>query len=279
MNKIAFITDSSSGIGLHEYSDVYVVPMGTRINNKDYTDMVDISSQEFFELLKQYENGATTFQPTPQSFIDTYQKVIDDGYTHVIAIHATSALTGACEQSKSVSRDFDIESTIIDSMTGDYPLRRMVEEGIKAKNNNESYQAIIDKVNDLQNASTLIFYPKNLNQVKNSGRLSRSKALIAGILNIQIIIEFQKGKIVLADKLRTKKKAFNYLINKLKDEITRDNPSKVGVSYTGEHETADSIIKFLKEKFPNKIIEKNPLINVGAVHTGYGTVAIGWINV
>ena len=36
-------------------------------------------------------------------------------------------------------------------MTGDYPLRRMVEEGIKAKNNNESYQAIIDKVNDLQN--------------------------------------------------------------------------------------------------------------------------------
>ncbi|MGT9231342.1 DegV family protein, partial [Enterococcus faecalis] len=58
MNKIAFITDSSSGIGLHEYSDVYVVPMGTRINNKDYTDMVDISSQEFFELLKQYENGA-----------------------------------------------------------------------------------------------------------------------------------------------------------------------------------------------------------------------------
>ncbi|WP_325994649.1 DegV family protein [Staphylococcus pasteuri] len=84
---------------------------------------------------------------------------------------------------------------------------------------------------------------------------------------------------VTLDKLRTKKRAFTYLINKLKDEITRDNPSKVGVSYAGEHETADSIINFLKEKFPNKIIEKHPLINVGAIFTGYGTVSIGWINV
>ncbi|TDM02457.1 DegV family protein [Macrococcus carouselicus] len=277
MEKIAFMTDSASGFGLTEHPDVFVVPMGVIVNDQEYVDYRDIQTHEFYDLLKDYGNGAKTFQPSPQSFHDTYQKIVDNGYTHVIAIHATKELTGTYQSSEMTSREFDIESTVINSNVGDYPLRRMVEEGVRLSEAGESYAAIVTKVKEYAEEPSLIIYPKNLQQLKNSGRVSRSQGIIAGLLNIQLIIEFEDGKLYPIEKIRSKKKALNFIHNKITKEITEDNPSKIGVSYAGEHEEADLMVEWLKDRFPDKTIEKHPLVHVAGVHTGYGTIAIGWI--
>lgn len=277
MGKIAFITDSASGFGMDEHPDVFVVPMGAIVNDKEYVDYIDIQTNQFYELLKDYGDGAKTFQPSPQSFHDTYQKAIDSGYTHIIAIHATKELTGTYQSSEMTSREFDIESTVINSQVGDYPLRRMVEEGVKASEAGETYETIVDKIKKLAEDSSLIVYPKNLNQLKNSGRVSRSQGIIAGLLNIQLIIEFEGGSLYPVEKIRSKKKALSFIHEKIKKEVAEDNPSKIGVSYAGEEEEADLMVSWLKEEYPDKTIDKQPLVHVAGVHTGYGTITIGWV--
>ncbi|TDL98072.1 DegV family protein [Macrococcus brunensis] len=277
MTKIAFITDSASGFGIDEHPDVFVVPMGVIVNEKQYIDYIDIQTEEFYDLLKDYGNGAKTFQPSPQSFHDTYQKAVDQGYTHIIAIHATKELTGTYQSSEMTSREFNIESTVINSNVGDYPLRRMVEEGVKASEAGESYEAIVSKIRELADDPYLILYPKDLNQLKNSGRVSRSQGIIAGLLNIQLIIEFEGGKLYPIEKIRSKKKALKFIHEHIAEEIAQDNPSRIGVSYAGEEEEADLMVAWLNEQYPDKTIDKYPLVHVAGVHTGYGTIAVGWV--
>lgn len=278
MSKIAFITDSASGFQQGEHQDVYVVPMGVIINDQQYVDQVDISTEDFTTLLKDYGDGAKTFQPSPQSFHDTYQSIVDGGYTHIIAIHATKELTGTFQSSTITSRAFDIESTVIDSQIGSYPLRRLVEYGVELAEQGKSYEQIVEQVEQLSQSPTLFLYPKNLNQLKNSGRVSKAQGLLAGLLNIQLILAFDGGKIYPIEKSRSKKKVIAALQQKIAEKIRMDQPSKVGVIYTGEHEEADKVIDWLKEEFPNVTVEKEALVPVAGVHTGYGTLGIGWIN-
>jgi len=277
LEKIAFITDSASGFDINEHPDVYVVPMGVVLNNKEFVDYIDIQTDEFYEQLRTYGDGAKTFQPSRQKFHDTYQKVVDKGYTHVIAVHATRDLTGTYESSEMASREFDIESTVINSRIGDYPERRMVEEGVKAAEAGVSYQEIVERIKQYAEDAVLMIYPKNLTQLKNSGRVSKSQGIIAGILNIQLILDFKNGKLYPIEKIRSKKKALSFIHGKLESRIEQDNPSKIGVSYAGEHEEADQLIEWLKERYLDKTIEKKPLVHVAGVHTGYGTITIGWI--
>ncbi|WJP98104.1 DegV family protein [Macrococcus bovicus] len=277
MEKIAFITDSASGFGIHEHPDVYVVPMGVVLNNQEYVDYIDIQTDEFYDKLQTYGDGAKTFQPSRQKFHETYQKIVDSGYTHVIAIHATQEMTGTYESSEMASREFDIESTVINSKIGDYPERRMIEEGVKAAEAGIPYEEIVQRIKDFTKDPVLMIYPKNLNQLKNSGRVSKSQGIIAGILNIQLILDFEDGKLYPIEKIRSKKKALSFIHGKLESRIEQDNPSKIGVSYAGEHSEADQLIAWLKERYPEKTIEKYPLVHVAGVHTGFGTIAIGWI--
>lgn len=277
MEKIAFLTDSTSGIRVDEYDDVFIVSLGTIIDGKEYIDNTDIDTDDFYMLLEKNGDGAKTFQPSPEAFESTYQKIVNLGYTHVIAIHASKELTGTFNQSQMISQQFEIETTVIDSKIGDYPLRRMIEEAIKLKNTNASYDKIVNQVLKYTEKPKLILSPKNLDQLKKSGRLSRSQSLIAGILNIQLVIEFDNGKIYPIKKSRTKKKSWDFIHKKLVKEINNDNPIKIGVSYAGSKEGLEELVNWLKQQFPQKTIDTYPLVPVAGVHTGFGTIAISWI--
>ncbi|PTG88125.1 hypothetical protein BU645_11710 [Staphylococcus chromogenes] len=119
MEKIAFLTDSTSGIRADEYKDVFIVSLGTIIDGKEYIDNKDIEIDDFYMLLKENGDDAKTFQPSPKAFESAYQEIVNLGYTHVIAIHASKELTGTINQSKMISQQFEIKSTVIDSKIGD----------------------------------------------------------------------------------------------------------------------------------------------------------------
>ncbi|MCO4327837.1 DegV family protein [Staphylococcus agnetis] len=277
MGKIAFLTDSTSGIRVDEYDDVFIVSLGTIIDGKEYIDNRDIETDDFYKLLKENGDGAKTFQPSPEAFESAYQEIVKLGYTHVIAIHASKELTGTFNQSQMVSQQFEIKSTVIDSKIGDYPLRRMIEEAIKLKNTNASYDNIVNRILKYTENPKLILSPENLDQLKKSGRLSRSQSIIAGILNIQLVIEFDNGKIYPIKKSRTKKKSWEFIHKKLIKDINNDRPSKIGVSYAGSKEGLEELVNWLKQQFPQKTIDTYPLVPVAGVHTGFGTIAISWI--
>ena len=76
MSRIAIVTDSNSGITQAEARQlgIYVMPMPFFVNEKLYYEEVDLSLEQFYELLAQDVNVSTS-QPSPADVMDLWNKL------------------------------------------------------------------------------------------------------------------------------------------------------------------------------------------------------------
>src|SRR5699024_6261881 len=131
MKKIAWITDSSCGLDL-EYAkkhNIFIVPLNVIINGKTYQEDIDLSKDEFYELLKVHGDDAKTSQPAYSEFVSLYERLKEE-YDYGIAIHASSQLTGTYQSSISASEMVGFNVEVIDSKIGDFALGKMIKNGV-----------------------------------------------------------------------------------------------------------------------------------------------------
>lgn len=277
--KLAWLIDTTTYIDQNvDKKDLFVVSLSTIINGKPYKDTEFESSKSFFKLLKENGNGAKTAQPTPQDFIEVYEQIEQEGYTHVIAIHPSSNLSGTYASSLSTSQTFSMETHVIDSGTGGFPQKALVEYGKKLLDDGLSFEGIKDKLESVKKSSELYLLPKNLHQLKNSGRVSNSKYILSGLLNIKLLLKLELGTIDLKLKSRGMKKIEAYLVQHINEAI-KNGVQRIAVLHAGN----DTEAHIWKERILtiNRNVEVliEPLVPVASVHTGYGTIAIAWINI
>ena len=77
---VKIITDSSASIpaDVVEELGITVVPSLVHFGDEVYRDGIDLTTEQFFERLTTDKNHPTTSMPTPQSFIDAYEKLADE---------------------------------------------------------------------------------------------------------------------------------------------------------------------------------------------------------
>lgn len=276
--KVAWITDTASGCKIGAHEDLFVVPMGVILNDKHYQDQEELSVEEFYHLLQQYGDGAKTTQPNFQALHEIYEQIEKLGYTHVIAIHPSSELTGSYQNSLRASQDVSLISAVIDSRIGSYPMKAMIDKGMALLEDGYSFNEVVEKLKAYTEDTVLFLQPKNLSQMKKSGRVSKTQSFMAGLLNIQLILQFEEGKIYPVEKVRTKKKVIEAMKRCVEDRLRTAQPKEICVVYAGDRNEADIYIEWLKENYPDIHITDEILVPVAGVHLGYGTVGIGWIN-
>ena len=76
---IRFMVDSASDMKRNDpFCDVYV-PISIRMEGKDYLDGVDLDNDTFYELLQRGKEFPVTSQPSPQVFMDLFEKIQQAG--------------------------------------------------------------------------------------------------------------------------------------------------------------------------------------------------------
>ncbi|MGV2874827.1 DegV family protein [Macrococcus capreoli] len=276
MNKIAWVTDTASGCIIGE-KDVFVVPMGVILNEQHYKDQAELSVEAFYDLLKEYGDGAKTTQPNFQEIHDVYAEIERLGYTHVIAIHPSSKLTGSFQSSVIASQEVNVTSAVIDSKIGSYPMKAMIEAGKAMNAEGQSFDTIVETLKGYAEDAVLILNPKNLNQMKKSGRVSKTQSFMAGLLNIHLVLQFEDGSIYPIDKVRTKKKVIDAVKHHVEKNIAAFKPQEICVVYGGDASEAVIYVEWLKATYPDINIVSEILVPVAGVHLGYGTIGIAWI--
>ncbi len=276
--KLAWLIDTTTYIDDNvDSKDVFVVSLSTIIDGKPYKDTEFESSNVFFEMLKENGNGAKTAQPTPQDFIETYQHIQEEGYTHVIAIHPSSALSGTYNSSLSTAQTFPMEIHVIDSGTGSFPQKDLLEQGRKLAEDGCSFDEIVNQLESYKDSSELYLLPRNLQQLKNSGRVTNSKYLLSSLLNIKLLLKLEHGKIDLEVKSRGMKNIEAYLVRHI-DEAIAKGVERIGVLHAGNEKEAHIWKERILTLNRNIQVSVEPLVPVASVHTGYETIAVGWIN-
>lgn len=278
MKKFAWITDSTCGLPekFIKENNIYVLPLSVIVNNVSYRDDIDITKDEFYEKLKIDGIGAKTSQPAFGEFIKLYEELMEK-YDGGIAIHASSALTGTYESSKNASQQTGFPVEVIDSKIGAYALGKMIRNGIAFEKEGKSYEEIVSILRTYPNKTEMYLLPASLEQLKRSGRVSTPQAIFASLLNINLLLRFQEGKVVVDEKIRTKKKAKNRLFQIIAESVDKHQLKEICVMHAGVKEIAQNWKEEL-EKINHQIkVQVEALVPVAGVHTGYGTMAVSWL--
>jgi len=77
MDKVAVVTDSSSCVPKEvvEQYGVHILPLILIFEERSYRDGVDITSREFYELLKKAKKLPTTSSPSPGEYLEAFRKL------------------------------------------------------------------------------------------------------------------------------------------------------------------------------------------------------------
>lgn len=276
---IKIMTDSTSDIDL-EYAkklNIEVVPLKVIFGQKEYKDRVDLQPEQFYDLLASSNSLPSTSQPSPQDYLDIYEKIKETKDT-LIVITLSSVLSGTY-QSACIAKDLvDYENIyIIDSLNATQGLRLIVEKAVQLRNNGLSAQEIVNVIEEYKTRVHIYAYVDTLEYFYKGGRLSKTSATVGTMLKLKPIVGLKNGTLDVFAKARGALKATTKVIDVIKEhgEIDLDEPISIG--YTGDTSGLDKFENNLREEFGFDEVLHGYVGPVIGTHAGPGARLIAYV--
>jgi DegV family protein with EDD domain len=165
---------------------------------------------------------------------------------------------------------------VIDSRIGSYPMKQMVEHAVESRESDKDIEEVVEEIREMTRSTQLYLLPQSFSQMRKSGRVSASQSMLASVLNIHLKLEFDDGKVVVGEKLRTKKKIYNAVLANLEEHVKEEGVKTLGLVHAGSASLVDEWKKKIKERLPDVNLMVEPLVTVAGVHTGHGTIGFGF---
>lgn len=212
MQRIKILTDSACDIpfGKDEELGILILSFCVTVDGKSYMERKDFDSRQFYSMLENSREFPKTAQINTYEFLETYEKLCDEGYTDVI--HVTISSTGSGTHNNALlARDEFYEKEgnkdkmnihIVDSLNYTavygYPVMQAalkVQKGAKV-------DEIISYLDDWFSSAEVIFSAYTLEYTKRSGRISAAAAFAGELLGLRPIIRIVDGVSHVIDKVR-----------------------------------------------------------------------------
>ena len=276
-HEIAWVTDSTATLPEEfiKNNHIYVVPLSIIFGEESYLEGVDITAEDFYPKLAASKILPKTSQPAIGEFVELYKK-LKENYKHAIAIHASSELTGTYQSSVAASSMVEYDVDVIDSKIGSYPLGKMIYMGVEIQKAGKSYDEIVAYLRTLPDKAKLVMAPGSLEQLHKGGRLSTTQVIIGSLIRLKLIVQFDEGKVVLFDKIRTERKVKERLIQIF--EEASHMIEEASIVHGNIKETAEEWREEMQIKFPHITFTTTMFSPVAGTHTGQGTIGFAWIN-
>lgn len=278
MVKIAWITDSTSNIEpiFAKRNNINVVPIGISFNGDMYKDGVDITEDDFYQLLSSSPNLPKTSQPSIGELVTLYEELKKE-YDMGIAVHLSSELSGTANVSKQAADMAEFPLELVDSRLISLPVRFMITKGQDMIEQGISPSVVVERLRTMHVNNQLYVMVGSLEQLHKGGRVSALQMMMGSLLQIKPILTFNNGKVVPFDKVRSKKKALSYMVSRLKSDLEEGmKVNTVFILKGSAEEEALAIQEEIRSLSPKMEMVIGPVGSAIGVHVGAGTIAISW---
>ena len=271
---VKIVTDSTADLPdeLVKEMGITVVPVYVRFGEEVLRDRVDISEDEFYERLTHDPVHPNTTQPTPQDFVDVYQKLSKEA-DGIVSIHLTSKLSGTCNSAlmarETVGKECPIE--MVDSETLSMALGLVVIAAAKAAKAGESMDKVVAAAKQAMPKIRLLFLLDTLEYLKKGGRIGKAKALLGSILSVKPVLTIKDGELVPAGQVRTRAKGMNKLFEFVKEVADIQD---LAVVYNTTPDEAQALAERIGSVFDKEKIRMARLGPGLGVHGGPGAMVV-----
>ncbi|MDO4589138.1 MAG: DegV family protein, partial [Fusobacterium sp.] len=225
--EIAIVTDSTSDLTKEFIGDlgINIIPLKIKLNDNYYRDGVDITKREFWKRLLTEGVIPKTSQPSPAEFKEMYEKLFNKGYKKIISIHISSRLSGTQQAARvakgMLTRGEDI--TIIDSKAVTFALGHQVLEAARMVKSGVSYEAILERLYEMQDKMKVYFVVNDLTFLEKGGRIGRASSIIGGLLKVKPVLKLENGEVTVETKTFGERGAFSYMEKLIKNESKKNS--------------------------------------------------------
>jgi len=280
MSNIAIVTDSNSGITQAQAKElgVYVIPMPFMINGKDYFEDINLTQEQFYELLS---DGAeiSTSQPSPETVMKLWDELLKE-YDEIVHIPMSSGLSGSCQSARVLAEDYDGKVQVVNNQRisvtqrqSAFDAKLLAQRGMNAEQIKNALEA--DKFN-----SSIYIMLDTLYYLKKGGRITPAAAAIGTLLKLKPVLQIQGEKLDAFAKARTTSQGKSIMINAIKNDINNrfggveNKKVHLEIAYTYDLDAANTWKQEVQEAFPGYDIQMDPLSLSVSCHIGPGALAV-----
>ena len=280
MMTIAIVTDTACNITpeMAEEMGIYLLPLEIMIDNQNFKDGFDITTEEFYEKMVTAEKIPTTSQPLPGSALELYQQLGEE-YDEILSIHLGSNVSGTVQTLELIGKEVgSAKVTIYDTKLVSVPAGYLVKEAKQMIDAGRSVGEIVLQLDILREQSIAYASVHTLDYLVESGRVPAVVGTVAKLAKIKPILTIkaqdEKG-VGVSDKVRTSKRANKKLVELAKEYTDKlDYPFHLDIAHGNVPEMVAELKADVEESFPNHTIQTHILTSVIGAHSGPDIVGI-----
>lgn len=248
---LRIVTDSVSDLPpeLVERFGIVVVPAVIRFGDETYLDGVEITHQELYRRMVEEDVVPKSSQPSPGQFLEAYKELAVQGAS-ILSIHVTAKTSGVW-QSASLARSMlpeaDIE--VIDSASISMGTGFIILEAAKAIEAGRSKGEILALIEEIKSRMNIYATVGTLKYLRLSGRVGHMQDLFASLLDIKPVITLREGVVIAVDKVRTRKRALDRVLELTKRAVGTEDPVNIAVMHTRVPQEALRFKRRVEESF------------------------------
>jgi len=278
---VAFVTDSTAYIPeplVKEYS-ITVAPQVLIWGDETFRDGVDIQPDEFYARLKTAKVMPSTSQVAVLTMQDIFQDLLNKGFD-VLGVFISAKLSGTMQsavQGREALGAGASKVTIIDSSTTAMAMGFQVLTAARAARQGAKIaecQALVEKSRDHVG---VYFAVDTLEFLHRGGRIGGAQRFIGSALNLKPILALREGEVVAIDRVRTKGKALDRLL----EEVARDVRGKGNVHLATLHANAEKEARGVLDRATRELHAVESVLSsvspVVGTHAGPGTVGLAYM--
>lgn len=275
MTRVAIFTDSASDLDLDFAAEhgIGIVPLLVNFGRESFKAGIELSTAAFWERMVAPDAPfPTTAASSPGEFKEAYEAAFAAGADSIVSVHVAGTLSGTIKSAQ-IARDMlpDREIHVIDSLGASMAEGILATMGVELAAEGRSAAEIAEILE--ARAPDMVMYValESLEYLRKGGRISGAQATIGTLLSVKPIIRVEHGVIEQGDRVRTRAKARERLI----EMITERPVERLAILHTISPDVAafrDEVIS----RLPNRVDPANvPTALVGpsvGPHLGPGCV-------
>ena len=278
MSKIAIVTDSTVFLPpeLVEKHNITITPLVVIWEEKTYLDGVEIQPTEFYTRLKTAKKMPSTSQVSVGTMQTAFQSLVDKGFD-VLGIFISSKLSGTMQsamQAREMMGTAGEKVNIVDSFATSMNMGFIVLAAARALESGASLSDCLAVVKKTRQNSGIFFAVDTLEFLHRGGRIGGAQHFIGSALNLKPILALKDGKVEGIERIRTKSKAHDRLIELVAEKVNGKNNIRLATVHANAREDAEVILDRAAKQFNPVETLCSDLSPVIGTHAGPGTIGL-----
>ncbi|HZD55999.1 MAG TPA: DegV family protein [Anaerolineales bacterium] len=276
MSKVAIVTDSTAVIpdDLVEQYNIRVAPQVLIWGEETLLDGVDIQPEDFYNRLLTDSVHPTTSQVTPGKFREIFGDLLEKDH-EILAILISENLSGTIDSACQALEFFPgspIE--IVDSKTVAMALGFQALMAARAAQDGASLAECKAIAKKGTSHTGVVFTVNTLEYLHRGGRIGGGTRFLGTALNIKPILEVKDGAIEAVERIRTRKKSLNRVVELIEERVGGRKPVRLASLHANAPEEAHFLLDQASARLEPVETVFTVLSPVVGTHAGPGTLGL-----